>query len=538
MDQNQTDTPWDFIVVGAGSAGCALANRLSADPRHRVLLLEAGPRDRNPWIHIPVGYYKTMYSSLSWGYDTERKRPRRPPSALATGQGSRGFQCDQRLGLYARPARGLRSMATVGQCRLGLGGCPALFQTGRGPERGASDLHGVGGPLKVSDIRDRREICDAFVAAAQEIGLPYNDDFNGPNQEGTGFFQTTSRDGRRCSSAVGYLKPIRGRANLKIETGALATRLTFDGARATGVAYLQNGVEKIARVGGEIVLSGGAINSPQLLQLSGLGPAAVLDDLGIPVVRDMAGVGQDLQDHLQVRSIYKLNRAISVNDDVNNLFRRAWIGIDYALRRRGPLTFSAGHACAFARVLPESETPDVQFHFIPFSAEKPGAGLHPWPGVTSSVCQLRPESRGEVTITSADPRTHPKILANYLSTEYDRRVLIEGLRLSRKISQAPAFARYVSDEVEPGLDKVSDEDLMDHLRAKGGTIFHPTSTCRMGHDDRAVVDDQLRVHGVEGLRIADCSIMPRVVSGNTSAPAIMIGEKCADMMLAATAPSH
>ncbi|MEC8116327.1 MAG: choline dehydrogenase [Pseudomonadota bacterium] len=539
MDQHQSDTVWDFIVVGAGSAGCALANRLSADPRQRVLLLEAGPRDRNPWIHIPVGYYKTMYSSLSWGYDTE------PEAALGgrrvhwpRGKVLGGSSAINGLVYMRGQPEDYDQWRQLGNVGWGWEDVLPYFKRAEDQERGASDLHGVGGPLKVSDIRDRREICDAFVAAAQEIGLPYNDDFNGPNQEGTGFFQTTSRDGRRCSSAVGYLKPIRGRANLKIETGALATRLTFDGARVTGVTYLQDGIEKTAQVGGEIVLSGGAINSPQLLQLSGLGPADVLGALGIPVVRDMAGVGQDLQDHLQVRSIYKLNRAISVNDDVNNLFRRVWIGIDYALRRRGPLTFSAGHACAFARVLPESETPDVQFHFIPFSAEKPGAGLHPWPGVTSSVCQLRPESRGEVTITSADPRTHPKIVANYLSTEYDRRVLIEGLRLSRKISQAPAFARYVSDEVEPGLDKVSDEDLMDHLRAKGGTIFHPTSTCRMGHDDRAVVDDQLRVHGVEGLRIADCSIMPRVVSGNTSAPAIMIGEKCADMMLAAAAPRH
>ena len=524
---------WDFIVIGAGSAGCALANRLSADPKNRVLLLEAGPRDRNIWIHIPVGYYKTMYSPLSWGYDTE------PEPALDNrrihwprGKVLGGSSAINGLVYMRGQPQDYDHWRQMGNIGWGWDDVLPYFKRAEDQERGASNLHGAGGPLKVSDIRDRREICDAFVAAAQEVGLPYNDDFNGPEQEGAGYFQTTSRDGRRCSSAVGYLNPIKNRPNLKIETAALASRLLFDQGRVSGVAYLQDGTEKVATVAGEIVLSGGAINSPQLLQLSGIGPGALLNDLGIEVVKDLAGVGQDLQDHLQVRSIYRLNQAISVNDDVNNIFRRVLIGLDYALRRRGPLTFSAGHACAFARVLPESETPDVQFHFIPFSAEKPGSGLHPWPGVTSSVCQLRPESRGELAITSTDPRQHPKIIANYLATDYDQRVLIEGLKLSRKISQSPAFAKYVADEVEPGLDRVSDDELLVHLRAKGGTIFHPTSTCRMGQDERAVVDERLRVRGVAGLRVADCSIMPQVVSGNTSAPAIMIGEKCADMMLA------
>ena len=523
---------WDYIVVGAGSAGCVLANRLSADPGNKVLLLEAGPRDRNLWLHIPVGYYKTMLSPLSWGYDTE------PEPALGNrrihwprGKVLGGSSAINGLVYVRGQPEDYDHWRQLGNLGWGWDDVRPYFLKSEDQERGAGEFHGVGGPLRVSDIRDRRKICDAFVAAAQEVGIPYNHDFNGPTQEGVGYFQTTSRDGLRCSSAGAYLKPVRNRANLKVETGALATALTFDGKRATGVRYLQDGREATATARGEIVLSGGAVNSPQLLQLSGVGPGAVLRPLEIEVRHDLGGVGRDLQDHLQARSIYRLNRPMSVNDDVNNVLRRMWIGIDYALRRRGPLTFSAGHACLFAKVLPESATPDLQFHFIPFSADKPGTGLHPWPGVTASVCQLRPESRGEITLRSTDPREHPKIVANYLSTEYDRRVLIEGLRLARRISQAPSFAKYVDREVEPGPDRLDDEALLEHIRERGSTIFHPTSTCRMGQDDGAVVDERLRVRGLHGLRVADCSIMPTVVSGNTNAPAIMIGEKCADMML-------
>lgn len=523
---------WDFIVIGAGSAGCALANRLSANPKHKVLLLEAGPRDRNPWIHIPVGYYKTMNSPLSWGYDTEpepeleNRRIHWPRGKVLGGSSA----INGLVYMRGQPEDydHWRQMGNVG---WGWDDILPYFKRSEDNERGGSDLRGKGGPLKVSDIRDRREICDAFVEAAQEVGLPYNDDFNGPTQEGVGYFQTTSRNGLRCSSAVGYLKPARKRPNLRIETGAMVTRIVLDGTRVTGVDYVQDGRNLTATARGEVVLSGGAINSPQLLQLSGIGPGEHLQGLGVTVQHDLDGVGRDLQDHLQIRSIYRLNRPISVNDDVNNLLRRAMIGIDFALRRRGPLTFAAGHACIFAKVLPDSATPDIQFHFIPFSADTPGTGLHPWSGVTASVCQLRPESRGEIMIRSADPREYPRITANYLATEYDRQVLVEGLKLARQISQAPAFAKYVSAEVEPGLERDDDEALMAHIRARGTTIYHPSSTCRMGSDPRAVVDAHLRVHGLSGLRVADCSIMPTVISGNTSAPAIMIGEKCADMML-------
>ena len=525
--------PWDYIVIGAGSAGCALANRLSADSRNKVLLLEAGPKDRNFWLHIPVGYYKTMLSPLSWGYDTEpepelnNRRIHWPRGKVLGGSSSiNGL-------VYMRgQAEDYDHWRQLGNIGWGWDDVLPFFKQSEDNERGETEFRGKGGPLKVSDIRDRREICDAYVDAAQQAGLPYNEDFNGPTQEGVGYFQTTSRDGWRCSSAVGYLRPARNRANLRIETGALVSRIELKGRKVTAVHYRQNGENKTATVDGEVVLSGGAINSPQLLQLSGIGPGALLSELGIEVQHDLDGVGRDLQDHLQIRSIYRLNKPISVNNDVNNLFRRALIGLNFAFRRRGPLTFSAGHACIFAKVLPESATPDIQFHFIPFSADKPGTGLHNWPGVTASVCQLRPESRGEVMVRSQDPTEHPRIEANYLSTEYDKRVLVEGLKLARTISQSPAFAQHVDEEIEPGLHRTDHDSLMEHVRERGTTIFHPTSTCRMGPDDRAVVDEKLRVKGLEGLRVADCSIMPTVISGNTSAPAIMIGEKCAHMMLA------
>ena len=524
---------WDYIIVGAGSAGCVLANRLSADPKHRVLLLEAGPRDRNPWIHIPVGYYKTMLSPLSWGFDTE------PEAALGNrrihwprGKVLGGSSAINGLVYIRGQAEDYDHWRQLGNVGWGWDDVLPYFLKSEDQERGADDWHGVGGPIRVSDIKDEREICDAFVAAAQEVGLPFNDDFNGPIQEGVGYFQTTSRGRFRCSSATAYLKPVLKRANLEVETGALATSLTFDATRVTGVRYLKAGREATATARGEVVLCGGAVNSPQLLQLSGVGPGEVLRQVGVELRHDLPGVGRDLQDHPQIRSIYRLNKPLSVNDEINSPLRRLRAGLDYVLRGRGPLTFSAGHACVFARVLPDSATPDLQFHFIPFSADKPGTGLHPWSGVTASVCVLRPESRGEITLRSADPREHPRIVANYLSADYDRRVLVEGLRLARRISEAPSFARYVEREVEPGSHRVDDEALLEHIRERATSIFHPTSTCRMGQDQGAVVDERLRVRGLQGLRIADCSIMPTLVSGNTNAPAIMIGEKCADMMLA------
>ncbi len=523
---------FDYIVVGAGSAGCPVANRLSENPKHRVLLLEAGPKDRNIWIHIPIGYYRTMISPLSWGYETE------PDDGIAgrsliwpRGKVLGGSSAINGLVYIRGQKQDYDHWRQLGNEGWGYDEVLPFFRMSEDQERGGDDYHGSGGPLKVSDIRDKREICDAFIAAAQEAGIRRNNDFNGAEQEGVGNFQTTSRNGRRCSAADGYLKPIRNRANLHVETGAMVLKLLFEGKRVAGIRYRQTGQEKTVTVTGEIVLAGGAINSPQLLQLSGVGPGEHLREHGIDVVQDSPGVGADLQDHYQARVLLELNKPISVNDDVNNPLRLMWTGLRYALFRRGPMTFSAGHVAVFTKVLPESATPDAQVHFIPFSATKPGGDLHPYSGVTASVCQLRPESRGEVMIRSSDPFEHPRITPNYLSSEYDRRIMIEGLKMVRRIAQAPAFAKYVAMEREPGAEATSDEALLAHAREKGSTIFHPTSTCRMGSDPLAVVDSRLRVHGIDGLRVADCSIMPKVVSGNTNAPAVMIGEKCAHMIL-------
>ncbi|MEK9722384.1 MAG: GMC family oxidoreductase N-terminal domain-containing protein [Rhodospirillaceae bacterium] len=522
---------FDYIVVGAGSGGCPVAARLSEDPGARVLLLEAGPADRNIWIHIPIGYYRNMISPLSWGYETE------PEDATAgrrilwpRGKVLGGSSAINGLVYIRGQAADFDHWRQLGNAGWGYADVLPFFKRAEDQENGADDFHGAGGPLKVSNIKDKREICDAFIDAAAETGIPRNPDFNGADQEGVGNFQTTSANGRRCSSAVGYLKPARGRPNLKIETDAMVLRIDFDGTRAVGVTYRQRGREVSVRANAEIVLAGGAVNSPQLLQLSGVGPAAHLKSHGIDVVHDSPGVGADLQDHYQARLLLEVNKPITVNDEVNNPLRRIGIGLKYILQRRGPMTFSAGHVGVFTKVLPESATPDAQVHFIPFSATRPGGTLHPYPGVTASVCQLRPESRGTVMIASADPFTHPKIAPNYLSTDYDRRLMIEGLKMLRDIVKAPSFAKYLAMEHEPGDACVSDDDLLAYAREKGTTIFHPTSTCRMGNDARAVVDERLRVRGIQGVRVADCAIMPTLVSGNTNAAAIMIGEKCAQMM--------
>ncbi|MGI9522581.1 MAG: GMC family oxidoreductase, partial [Hyphomicrobiaceae bacterium] len=500
---------FDYIVIGAGSAGCPVASRLSENPKNRVLLLEAGPKDRNIWIHIPIGYYRTMTSSLSWGYNTE------PDEGIAgrsliwpRGKVLGGSSSINGLVYIRGQSQDYDHWRQLGNEGWGYDDILPFFKKAEDQERGGDSYHGSGGPLKVSDIRDKREICDAFIEAAQEAGIPKNDDFNGADQEGVGNFQTTSRNGWRCSTAVGYLNPIRNRANLQIETDAMVRQVLFDGKRASGIRFHQHGEERTVNATGEIVLAGGAINSPQLLQLSGIGPADRLREHGVEVMHDSQGVGRDLQDHYQARIVCELNKAISVNDDVNNPLRLAWTGLRYALARRGPMTFSAGHVGVFTKVLPESATPDAQVHFIPFSATKLGGNLHPYSGVTASVCQLRPESRGEVMIRSTDPFEHPRITPNYLSTDYDRRIMIEGLKMVRRIAQAPAFAKHVAMEREPGAEATSDEALLAHAREKGNTIFHPTSTCRMGNDARAVVDHRLRVHGVDGLRVADCSVMP------------------------------
>lgn len=523
---------FDYIVVGAGSAGCVLANRLTESGRHRVLLLEAGPADRNIWIHVPLGYGKLFADArYNWLYQSEpepelnNRQVIQPRGKVLGGSSSiNGL-------LYVRGQReDFDHWRQLGNTGWSFEDVLPYFRKSEGQERGGDDLHGGDGPLGVADVAPH-PLCEAFIAAAGQAGFPRNDDFNGPVQEGAGYFQLTARGGRRCSTARAFLKPARRRGNLVVAPRALALRILFEGRRAVGVEYRQDGVVRRARADGEVVVAGGAFNSPQLLQLSGLGPAALLGSFGIPVVRDIAGVGADLQDHFQARFNYRCNEPITINDAMATLRGRIGAVMQYALSRQGPLSIGAGYAGGFFKTDAALASPDVQIHFILFSADSVGQKLHTFPGFLASVCQLRPQSRGHVRIKSADPAAAPAIQPNYMSAAADRDAMIAGMKLTRRIMGQPAIRRYIVEELNPGAQCATDADLLDFAREKGTTIFHPTSTCRMGADNKAVVDERLRVRGIERLRVIDGSIMPTVVSGNTNAAIIMIAEKGAAMML-------
>ncbi len=531
----QDSQSFDFIVVGAGSAGCVLANRLTESGRYRVLLIEAGGRDRSPWIHIPLGYAKLFTNpKVNWLYKSEpepeldNRQIIQPRGKVLGGTSSiNGL-------LYVRgQTQDFDHWRQLGNSGWSFEDLLPYFRRAEDQQRGADDFHGAGGPLAVSDV-EPHPLCEAFVDASVQAGFPRNDDFNGADQEGAGYFQLTARNGRRCSTAVGYLRAARRRANLSIVANALTTRVLFSSRRATGVEYRLGNETHCAHAEGEVILAGGAFNSPQLLQLSGIGPAALLRQHGIDVVADMPGVGADLQDHLQVRFQYRCTEPITMNDVVNSLHRRVFEGLRYALSRKGMLAIGAGYAGAFLRTSPNVATPDIQLHLIIFSAETIGYKLHPFPGFIISACQLRPDSRGFVRIKSADPAAAPAIQPCYLSAPSDRETMIAGMKVVRRIMAQPAISRYVAEERLPGPQCTSDADMLAYLRATATTIFHPTSTCRMGHDPNAVVDERLRVRGFDRLRVIDGSIMPTVVSGNTNAAIVMIGEKGADMILADT----
>jgi len=525
---------FDYIVVGAGSAGCVLANRLTASGRHRVLLLEAGGEDRNIWIHVPIGYARLFADAKhNWLYNSE------PEPAL------NGRQIIQPRGkvlggsssinglLYIRgQAEDFNHLRQLGNAGWSFDDVLPYFRRSEDQQRGEDELHGVGGPLSVRDVSEGHPLCEAFIEACEQAGLPRTDDFNGASQEGAGYFQLTTRNGRRWSTARGYLKPARKRNNLAVISNALTTRILFEGRRAVGVEYRKDGATHTARANAEVIVSGGAFNSPQLLQLSGVGPADLLRQHGIDVIADMKGVGADLQDHYQARFNYRATTRNTINDMMGSLTARVAAGLRYALLRKGFLTIGAGYAGGFFKTDPAMATPDVQFHFILFSADSVGQKLHPWPGFLASVCQLRPESRGFVRIKSADPAQAPAIQPRYMTAQADRDCMVAGMQLLRRVMGQPAIRRYIDEELTPGPKVASDADLLDFARAKGTTVFHPTSTCRMGSDVTAVVDERLRVHGFEGLRVADASIMPTVVSGNTNAACVMIGEKASDMILA------
>jgi len=532
-DQSAETPEFDYIVVGAGSAGCVLANRLSADGKHSVLLLEAGPKDTNVWIHVPLGYGRLFKEkTVNWMYQTEPEpgldgRTVFQPRGKVLG----GSSSINGL-LYVRGQHeDYDRWRQRGNSGWGYDDVLPYFKKAENQARGADEFHGVGGPLPVSELSYADPLSAAFIEAAAETGIPRNADFNGATQEGAGYFQTTTRHGRRASTAVAYLRPAKSRTNLHIETAALAQRILFAGRRAVAVEYRKDGALRTARARKEILVCSGAYNSPQLLQLSGVGPADLLRRHGIDVVLDAAGVGNDLQDHLQVRVVMRCTQRITLNDVVNSPARKVMAGLRYAAFRTGPLSIAAGTSGAFFKTNPRLSTPDVQIHFLPFSTDKMGEKLHSFSGFTASVCQLRPESRGSLRIRSADPAVPPEIRINYLATEVDRTTNVEGLKILRKILHAPALRPYVVDEVDPGAKVTTDEELLNYCRQRGSTIYHPTSTCRMGSDPLAVVDQRLRVRGLEALRVVDGSVMPDLVSGNTNAVIIMIAEKASEMIL-------
>ncbi len=522
----------DFVIVGAGSAGCVLAARLTEDPSCRVILLEAGGTDSNRWIHIPLGFGKTFADpAVNWCFETD------------PDPGAAGRRIFWPRGKVLGGSSSINGMVYIrGQAedfdlwrQLGCAGWSAAdvlpyFRRAERNVRGGDDYHGGDGPLGVSDVADRTQIAEAFLAASAAAGYPRNDDFNGARQEGAGYHQTTTWNGKRCSTAVGYLRPARARPNLRVVTGALAERVVIEAGRAAGVAFQADGVPRMARAAREVILSGGAIGSPHLLMLSGIGPGAQLAACGIAVHRDLPGVGQDLQDHYSAAIKLKCTAPVTVNDVMLSPWRKLRAGMQYYLQKRGPLAVISAEAALFARTRPELASPDIKISLASFSADRPQDGLHPWSGFTVLAYQLRPESRGEIALTSPDPAKPPAMRPNYLATEMDRRTLVAGLRLGRALLARPELSGFVAAEYLPGPEVQTDEGLLDYARRTGGTVFHPTSTCRMGTGPGAVVDPELRVLGVGGLRVADASVMPTVVSGNTNAATIMIGEKAADLL--------
>ncbi len=526
---------FDYIIIGAGSAGCVLANRLVSTNKYKILILEAGGNDSYPWIHIPVGYYKTMHNpKTDWCYNTEpdetmenRSIPYPRGKTLGGSSSINGL-------LYIRgQEEDYNLWRQLGNKGWSWKDVLPYFIKSENQERGKSEFHGVNGPLAVSDQRIRLDILDSFMNAAEEVGIPKTNDFNKGNNFGCGYFQVTEKNGLRCSAAVGYLNPVKKNKNLKIETNSHVKKINFNNKKAESVTYIKGNNTFTVKANKEIILSAGSVGSPQILQTSGIGDNKKLSNLGIETVHELKGVGKNLQDHLMFRPVYKVKNIKTLNKKINSVFGKFLIGLEYVFLRKGPMTMGASQLCGFAKSDSSRETPNLQFHIQPISTDKLGGSkLHDFEAFTPTVANIRPTSRGEINIVSADSREKPKIKMNYLSTAEDRKVAADGLKLIRKIVlETKEFKKYDPEEFRPGTHIQENEELVKAGSHFTQTIFHPVGTCKMGNDNESVVSDQLKVHGINNLRVIDASIMPNITSGNTNAPAIMIAEKGSDMIL-------
>ncbi len=523
---------YDYIIIGAGSAGCVLANRLSQDPTLKVLLLEAGPRDWHPFIHMPAGLAKLVgQKGVNWNYDTapephlHNRRLWWPRGKVLGGSSSINAMC------YIRGVAGdYDDWAAGGAEGWDWNSALPYFKRSEHNSRGADALHGGDGPVHVSDLRYTNPLSSVFIEAGQQAGFGRNDDFNGPSQTGVGLYQVTQKDGARCSSAVAYLQPVKARPNLEVITGALVRRIVLENGRAVGVAYARGGQEIQARAEREVLVCGGAINSPQLLMLSGIGPADHLEEHGITVAMDSPYVGRNLQDHLDICTLQHSTQRVTY-DRLGDL-AIAWRY--YLKNHSGPGSSNIAEAGGFLRSsLAPDERADIQLHFVPAMLDDHGRNRLKGDGYTLHACFLRPRSRGRIRLNSADPRADARIEANYLSDEegFDLKMMLECAKLSREIFAQPAFDPYRGAPIQPPRSNLSDIELVDFIRAKAETVYHPVGSCRMGNDDTAVVDSQLRVHGIEGLRVVDASVMPTLIGGNTNAPTMMIAERASDLIL-------
>ncbi len=523
---------FDYVIVGAGSAGCVLANRLSSDPDVSVLLLEAGGKDDYFWIHVPVGYLYCMGNPRTdWCFETEEE-PGLNGRALAYPRGKVLGGCSSINGMiYMRgQSQDYDQWRQLGNVGWGWDDVLPVFKRSEDQARGADAQHGSGGEWRVEQQRLSWDILDAFQEAAHQAGVPKTDDFNRGDNEGCGYFQVNQRRGVRWNTAKAFLRPAMVRPNLTVLTHAQAKRLTLEGQRVTGVEFCHRDVLSKARARGEVILATGAVGSPQLLQLSGIGPGEVLSQYGLATRHDLPGVGENLQDHLQVRTVFKVKNVKTLNERANSLIGKVGMGLEYMLFKTGPLTMAPSQLGAFAKSDGSRETPNLEYHVQPLSLDKFGEPLHSFPAFTASVCNLRPESRGSIHIKSPDPRVQPAIRPNYLSAPADRKVAAQAILLTRKICAQPALAPFSPEEFKPGLHIADEEALAVAAGDIATTIFHPVGTCKMGNDPMAVVDDRLRVHGIEGLRVVDASIMPTITSGNTNSPTIMIAEKASAMI--------